>query len=64
MGAVTMKLDVMHGLPVVAGTRIPVRALASFRDAGYSLSGIMDEYPDLTTDQITEALSWWDGHAA
>ena len=64
MGAVTMKLDVMHGLPVVAGSRIPVRALAGFRAAGYSPAGIMDEYPDLTAHEITEALAWWDRNAA
>lgn len=39
---------VAHNAPVVAGTRIPVAAIHSFIDAGFTNEQILAEYPSLT----------------
>jgi uncharacterized protein (DUF433 family) len=44
--------------PVVAGTRIPVRALKAFSDAGYSILEILKEYPSLTEKDVKAALKY------
>lgn len=43
---------VVHNSQVVAGTRIPVVAIASFLDAGFSIEKILEEYPTLTATDI------------
>jgi len=43
---------VVHAQTVVAGTRIPVRAIVSFLEASYSDQKIIEEYPSLTIDDI------------
>lgn len=41
-----------HNATVLAGTRIPVRAVESFIDEGYSDKAIVDEYPSLSPRDI------------
>lgn len=48
LGATEKHRYVAHNAEVVAGTRIPVRAIQSFIEAGYSDAEIMEEYPSLT----------------
>jgi DNA-binding transcriptional MerR regulator len=43
---------VAHSQTVVAGTRIPVRAIVSFIKASYSDKQIIEEYPSLTVQDI------------
>ena len=43
---------------VIAGTRIPVAVIKSFGDAGYSVSQILKEYPDITADDVRAALTY------
>ncbi|HEY2876260.1 MAG TPA: DUF433 domain-containing protein [Reyranella sp.] len=48
IGQIRRNRNVSHNAPVVAGTRIPVRVVQRFIDAGYSNKKILDEYPSLT----------------
>lgn len=41
---------------VIAGTRIPVEAVWSFADAGYSPDQIVEQYPQLTVGDVQTAL--------
>jgi uncharacterized protein (DUF433 family) len=41
---------------VIAGTRIPVRSVKAFADAGYSVNDIKKEYPTLTEQDIRAAI--------
>jgi uncharacterized protein (DUF433 family) len=43
--------------PVIAGTRITVKAIKNFHTAGYSIAQIIAEFPDLTHQDIKAALS-------
>lgn len=42
--------------PVIAGTRITVNAIRRFHAAGYSISQILAEYPDLRKADVNAAL--------
>lgn len=48
----------MSGDPCIRGTRIPVRAIKSFANAGYSPADIIREYPGLTPEQIEAAVRY------
>jgi DNA-binding transcriptional MerR regulator len=56
IGRVERNRYVAHNAWVIAGTRIPTRAIKSFRDAGYSIEDIQREYPTLTSEDIRAAL--------
>jgi len=43
---------------VIAGTRIPVRAIKRYAAAGYSVEHILKEYPDLTKEDVAAALAF------
>ena len=60
VGFVERRRNVAHNEWVVAGTRIPLRAIKEFADAGYDAAAIIREYPSLTETDIKAALS----HAA
>ncbi len=56
LGQVTAHRNIVNNQPVVAGTRIPVRSIKAFADAGYTVERILDEYPTLTADDVRAAL--------
>ncbi len=43
---------------VIAGTRIPVRSIKAFHEAGYSVKRILKEYPTLTEKDIRAAINY------
>jgi len=49
---------VMVGKPVVRGTRIPVDAIIRRLAEGMSIDEILEEYPNLTRDDIKSALRY------
>ncbi len=57
IGAVSHSRHINHNAWVVAGTRIPTGAIRRFKDAGYSVGQILEEYPDLTAVDVAGALS-------
>jgi DNA-binding transcriptional MerR regulator len=56
IGRTERKRNVVHNELVVAGTRIPVRSIKSFAEAGYSVDQIRKEYPTLTDSDIRAAI--------
>jgi uncharacterized protein (DUF433 family) len=55
--------DVLHGKPRVEGTRIGVFMLGeSIREGGQSVEEILQEYPDLSHEQVEAALDYYDHH--
>ena len=60
IGQIERHRNVAHNEWVVAGTRIPLRAIRQFADAGYGVADILREYPSLTEADVRVALS----HAA
>lgn len=62
IGTVARDRSVMGNARVVGGTRIPVAAIRSFHEAGYTAEEIIAEYPALTPQDVEAALM--DGEAA
>lgn len=58
IGKVERHRNVAHNDVVLAGTRIPVRSIKAFYDAGYSVSQIKKEYPTLTDEDIQAAINY------
>lgn len=46
----------MSGAPVFAGTRIPVRTLFDYLEAGDSLDIFLDQYPGVTRQQAIRVI--------
>ena len=58
IGQVVRRRGVMGGAPVLAGTRIPTKAVWSFHEAGYGTAEIFEQYPRLTEDDIRAAIAY------
>jgi uncharacterized protein (DUF433 family) len=56
--------NVQGSVPVVAGTRIPVRTIRHFHEDGYSVDDILAEYPSLSKADVDAALRYKDETAA
>lgn len=48
----------MGGMPVVRGLRIPVASVVAMVADGMTAAEIVDELPDLTPDDVAEALRY------
>jgi uncharacterized protein (DUF433 family) len=57
IGTIERHRRVAQNAWVVGGTRIPVRAIRRFHEAGYSVQAILKEYPDLTERDVEAALA-------
>ena len=49
---------IMCGKAVIKGTRIPVYLILELLTAGYDFKRIIEAYPDLTEDDIREAIEY------
>ncbi|MFU8842073.1 MAG: DUF433 domain-containing protein [Nitriliruptoraceae bacterium] len=58
MAFTRIKIDhrIMGGLPCIDGTRVPVAMLVRMIAAGTPMETILEEYPQLTEDDLREAL--------
>ncbi len=55
---ITVSSDQMGGLPCVRGLRIPVAAVVGMIADGMMIDEILEAYPDLEADDITESLRY------
>ena len=55
---ITIDPNIMVGKPVIKGTRIPVYVILNLLGEGRSFEEIVKDYPDLTKDDILEALKF------
>jgi uncharacterized protein (DUF433 family) len=56
IGEIARNRYTQHNAWVIAGTRIPVKAIWRFHEAGYSAEQILREYPSLTIADIKRAI--------
>lgn len=56
IGVISRNRYVAHNEHVVAGTRIPTRAVRDLHDAGFTVEKILKEYPSLRRQDVTAAL--------
>ena len=50
--------DILHGKPCIKGTRIPVYLIVSLIAEGSTIDEIIKDYPSLSQENITAALSY------
>jgi uncharacterized protein (DUF433 family) len=48
--------DILGGTPVFVGTRVPVRTLMDYLEAGERLDEFLDHFPSVTREQAIAAL--------
>ena len=54
--AISTDPDVLGGVPVFAGTRVPVKALLDYLEAGEPLTEFLDDFPTVTREQAVTVL--------
>lgn len=55
---ITSNPEIMDGLPVFSGTRIPVYIVLDYLAEGMTTDDILKDYPSLTQNQIRIALKF------
>jgi uncharacterized protein (DUF433 family) len=53
---ITVDEGVLGGLPVFAGTRVPVDSLFDHLEAGVSLAEFLDDFPTVSREQAVAVL--------
>jgi uncharacterized protein (DUF433 family) len=48
--------DILGGIPVFAGTRVPVKSLYDYLEAGDSLDEFLESFPSVSRGQAVAAL--------
>ena len=48
--------DILGGIPVFVGTRVPVQTLLDYLEAGDSLNEFLDHFPSVSREQAVAAL--------
>ena len=57
-GRITLDANIMFGTPVITGTRIPVGTVVKYLHNGYTPEEIIDELPQLTSENIEAAVEF------
>ncbi len=61
--------DILGGLPVFYGTRVPVKNLVDYLTTGETIDAFLDDFPAVTREQVVQflelagALAIADSHA-
>ena len=50
------RVDVLGGTPVFSGTRVPVRILIEYLEAGDRIDDFLDSFPTVSRSQAIEVL--------
>ncbi len=48
--------EILGGVPVFVGTRVPVKNLIDYLEKGHSLAEFLDDFPSVSRDQAIAAL--------
>ena len=55
---ITIDKDICHGKPTIRGLRYPVEMILELLSSGMSIEEILEDYEDLTKEDILAALSF------
>jgi uncharacterized protein (DUF433 family) len=55
---VTRNPQILRGKPIIRGTRVPVYLIVDFVENGVTPAQIVDDYPDLTLEDVEAALAF------
>lgn len=54
--AITKDADVMHGMPVFRGTRVPIQTLFDYLESGETLESFLEGFPTVQRELAIQAL--------
>ncbi|MCB1767339.1 MAG: DUF433 domain-containing protein [Candidatus Competibacteraceae bacterium] len=55
---VTTDADIMHGIPVFKGTRVPIETLFDYLATGDSIDEFLDDFPTVSKQLVEMALEY------
>ncbi len=55
---ITCNPEVLQGKPIIRGTRVPVWLIAGFVEQGMTPAQVVEDYPDLTTEDVLAAVAF------
>ena len=55
---VTIDPEIMHGIPVFKGTRVPLETLFDYLATGESLNEFLDDFPSVKREQAEMAIEY------
>ncbi len=53
---IQVRADTMHGTPCFVGTRVPVKSLFDYLEAGDSMQEFLDQFPSVSKAQAVHVL--------
>ena len=53
---ITISPEIMGGMPVFGGTRVPVQTLFEYLEAGDTIDDFLDGFPTVTREQVVAVL--------
>jgi len=56
---ITVDPEIVSGVPVFRGTRVPVEALIGNLEAGLTLSEFLENFPTVTREQALQVLQFY-----
>ena len=56
MKDITIDPDILGGIPVFTGTRVPVQSLFDYLEAGDSVAEFIENFPDVSREQVITIL--------
>lgn len=59
---ITCNQNILHGVPIIEGTRIAVRCIAGYYQMGMSVDDILMSLSHLTASQVHSALAYYFDH--
>lgn len=48
--------EILGGVPVFLGTRVPIKALLDYLEGGHSLTAFLDDFPTVSREQAIAVL--------
>jgi uncharacterized protein (DUF433 family) len=55
---ITQNPHILQGKPIIRGTRVPVALIADFVDNGMTPAEVVEDYPDLTIEDVEAAVAF------
>jgi uncharacterized protein (DUF433 family) len=50
--------DILSGIPIFSGTRVPVHNLIDYLAAGETIDTFLDDFPTVTREQVIQFLEY------
>lgn len=56
-GAIAIDRDILGGIPVFVGTRVPARTLLDYLEKGHTVEEFLDDFPTVSLNQAQTLLA-------